>query len=87
MKKKELRKELELTLIKAIEEPLNKRNAEAARKIREITFGAAKIIAKKFYKSVKPKAPKAVVPPVSKPVAAPKSAVKAKTPLKTKSKK
>lgn len=86
MNKKELRKELELTLVKTIEEVLNKRNHEAAKKIREITYGASKIIAKKFYKSLKAKdkTVKSAPSPARKPVPKAKPAVKAKAPVKTK---
>ncbi|MEO6883906.1 MAG: hypothetical protein ABI199_07765 [Bacteroidia bacterium] len=53
MDKKELRKELEFLLIHSIENTLNKRDCLVTRKIRETTFEAAKIVAKKFYKSIK----------------------------------
>lgn len=72
MNKKELRKELELTLVKAIEEVLSKKNSEATKKIRKTTYDASKSVAKKFYKSLKEK-PKAKAIPKNKP------ATKAKT--------
>jgi hypothetical protein len=53
MNKKELRKELELTLVKTIEDVLNKHNAKSAKKVRRTTFEVSKIVAKKFYKSLK----------------------------------
>lgn len=53
MSKKELRKELELILIKTIEEVLNKRNAEATKKIKKATQDASKMVAKKFLKIIK----------------------------------
>lgn len=92
MNKKELRKELELTLVKAIEEVLNKKNSEATKKIRKTTYDASKSVAKKFYKSLKEK-PKAKAKPKSKP--ATKAKAKTSTPApkastskkKTKSKK
>jgi len=54
MSKKELRKELELVLIKAIEDVLKKRNAEAAQKIIKTTYEASKTVAKKFLKNIQP---------------------------------
>ena len=53
MSKKELRKELELTLIKTLEEVLNKQNAAATSKISKTTHEASKMVAKKFYKTIK----------------------------------
>jgi hypothetical protein len=53
MNKKALRKQLELALIKAIEETLNKRNALAAGQIKKKVNEASKLIAKKFYKTIK----------------------------------
>ena len=53
MNKKQQRKELEVTLVKTIEDILISINPEAARDVVEITYGAAKILAKKFYKAVK----------------------------------
>ena len=55
MNKKHLRKELELSLVKTIEDLLISINPEGAKQVDEIIFGAAKIIAKKFYKSLKHK--------------------------------
>lgn len=52
MNKKELRKELELVLIKAIEEVLTKKNAFVPAKIRKTTYEASKNVAKKFYKTL-----------------------------------
>lgn len=56
MDKKELRKELELALIKLIQDALNKRNALIAKEIQKTTNESAKNIAKKFYKTLKTKA-------------------------------
>ncbi len=53
MNKKELRKELELSLIKVIEETLNKKNPEAGKEIKKATHQASKSVAKKFYKAIK----------------------------------
>jgi hypothetical protein len=53
MNKKELRKELELNLIKGMEEVLNKQNSEVSKKIRKTTHEASKKVAKKFYKALK----------------------------------
>lgn len=53
MNKKELRKQLELTLVKTIEEVLNKNNSDATKKIRKTTYEASKNVAKKFYKTLK----------------------------------
>jgi len=85
MNKKELRKELELTLVKTIEEVLSKKNAESAKKVRKTTHEASKTIAKKFYKAMKEKT-------VTKPAVKTKTAVKTKAKVaapvkKTKSKK
>ena len=85
MNKKQLRKDLELALVKNLEDLLISINPEAAKKVDEIIFGAAKIIAKKFYKSIKQKeekeaekkpepAKKKAVKPLAK--ATPKKAVK-----------
>lgn len=63
MSKKELRKELELTLTKSIEEVLSKRNVEVAKKIQKTTHEASKMVAKKFLKNIQPlKENKAVTP-------------------------
>lgn len=53
MSKKEIRKELELVLIKSLEEVLNKKNAVATKKIRKNTHVASKMVAKKFLKMIK----------------------------------
>ncbi len=60
MNKKHLRKNLELSLVKTIEDLLISINPEAAKQVDEIIFGASKIIAKKFYKSIKVKEEKKV---------------------------
>ncbi len=52
MSKKELRKKLELTLTKSLEEVLSKRNVEVAKKIRKTTQEASKMVAKKFLKNI-----------------------------------
>ena len=51
MNKKELRKELEHTLISAIEDVLNKKNTEAAQKITNAIHAASKKISKNFFKT------------------------------------
>ena len=56
MDKKELRKELEILLIHSIEDTLNKRDSTITKKIRKTTFDVSKVIAKKFYKSIKTEA-------------------------------
>ena len=77
MNKKELRKELELQLVKSIDAVLSKKNATVAKNIRKNTFGASKTLAKKFYKSLKTKtAVKSVHPTGGK---ATKSVVKKST--------
>lgn len=53
MSNKILRKELELTLTKTIEDVLTKVNAGAAKKVNKSTREASKIIAKKFFKTIK----------------------------------
>ncbi|MEO6902145.1 MAG: hypothetical protein ABI315_03245 [Bacteroidia bacterium] len=53
MSKKDLRKKLEIELMKIIENYLNKSNEEVAGKIRKTTYEASKTIAKKFYKTIK----------------------------------
>lgn len=62
MKTKEKRQELELALIKSIEEILTKKNPEAAKTIRKTTYETAKKLAKKFYKTLK------TIPPKTKTV-------------------
>ncbi|MES2139819.1 MAG: hypothetical protein V4511_08915 [Bacteroidota bacterium] len=63
MSKKELRKELELTLTKSLEEVLSKRNVEVAKKIRKTTYEASKMVAKKFLKNIQsPTKNKAITP-------------------------
>lgn len=53
MSKKDLRKELEIELVKVIENYLNKSDEETTEKIRKTTYEASKKIAKKFYKAIK----------------------------------
>jgi hypothetical protein len=53
MNKKALRKELELNLIKGMEDVLNNHNHKASKKIRKITYQASKTVAKKFVKALK----------------------------------
>ena len=53
MNKKQIRQNLEATLVKNIEDLLLSINPEATNKVLDIVFGASKIIAKKFYKSIK----------------------------------
>lgn len=64
MSKKELRKELELTLTKSLEEVLSKRNVEVAKKIRKTTYEASKMVAKKFLKNIQPIKENKVVTPI-----------------------
>lgn len=64
MSKKELRKELELTLTKSLEEVLSKRNVEVAKKIRKTTYEASKMVAKKFLKNIQPIKETKVVTPI-----------------------
>lgn len=76
MDKKELRKELEILLIHSIEDTLNKKDSATTKKIRKTTFEVSKVIAKKFYKSIKTEAtvvkgirkstPKKIVKPIAK---------------------
>lgn len=75
MSKKELRKELELTLVKTIEEVLNKQNTVATSKIRKTTHEASKMVAKKFLKIIKSIAEIKIVTP-------PKTVKKALLPIK-----
>ena len=63
MSKKELRKELELLLIKTLEEVLNKKDAEATKKIKKTTHEASKMVAKKFFKIIKPVAGNKITAP------------------------
>ena len=63
MSKKEIRKELELVLIKTIEEVLNKRNAVATKKIKKNTQVASKMVTKKFLKILKNIEEKKIVTP------------------------
>lgn len=53
MSNKILRKELELTLVKTIEDVLTKVNPAAAGKIKKSTQEASKTVAKKFFKTIK----------------------------------
>ena len=53
MSNKILRKELELTLVKTIEDVLSKINSPATKKINKLTQEASKTIAKKFFKTIK----------------------------------
>ena len=81
MDKKELRKELELLLVKTIEEVLSKKNSESSKKIRKTTYDSSKTIAKKFYKSLKEKAKPAAKKAAKKPVKS-KAVKKTKAPVK-----
>jgi hypothetical protein len=76
---KTLRKELELNLVKTIEDVLSKQSAETAVKIRKTTVESSKTIAKKFYKIFKQKSN---VITKSKPVKNLKTKTKAKTAVK-----
>jgi len=67
MNKKQLRKELEATLFKTIEDLLISINPEAANEVSDITYGASRILAKKFYKSVKQQEEKKAKPIKQKP--------------------
>ena len=53
MNKKAIRKELAMSLLKGIEEVLNKHNNAASKKIRKTTLDASKQVAKKFVKALK----------------------------------
>ncbi|MES2593319.1 MAG: hypothetical protein V4608_15660 [Bacteroidota bacterium] len=53
MSQKELRKQLELAIIKATETVLDNQNAKATQKIKKIIEESSKVVAKKFYKAVK----------------------------------
>ena len=64
MSKKELRKELELTLTKSLEEVLSKRNVEVAKKIRKTTNEASKMVAKKFLKNIQSPTENKVITPI-----------------------
>lgn len=76
MSKKELRKELELLLVRSIENVLNQKNATTAKSIRKNTLGASKTIAKKFYKSLKTETKSVAKPAPRKSTKAIKSTVK-----------
>jgi hypothetical protein len=84
MNKKELRKELELILVKTIEEVLTKRNSTIPAKIRKTTFEASKSVAKKFYKALKTKAPKKITKPAAQKSKAPTKAAVKKRAIKSK---
>ena len=88
MNKKQQRKDLEVTLIKTIEDLLISINPDAALDVNEIIFGASKILAKKFYKAVKQKEEKKEIPAKKKIVgkAAKAPAKKVAKPIATKSK-
>ncbi len=66
MNKKQLRKDLEVTLVKTIEDLLISVNPDAAKNVSDIIYGASKILAKKFYKSVKNKEEKKTASPKKK---------------------
>ncbi len=53
MNKKELRKELTLSILKEIEGILGKHNFKASRSIRKVAREASKTVAKKFVKALK----------------------------------
>lgn len=76
MSKKELRKELELLLVKTITEVLSKKDAARSKKIGKNIAEASKTIAKKFYKAAKPEAQKIAVSKDNKPVVKNKPAAK-----------
>jgi hypothetical protein len=81
MNKKEARKQLELALLKSIEDTLNKHNEIASKKIRKANLKHTKEIAKKFYKTISKlaepkKVQKASIKPTKK--SAPKKAVASK---------
>ncbi len=82
MSTKILRKELELTLIKTIEDVLTKVNVGAAKKVNKSTREASKTIAKKFFKTIKSDAKVKKTPSkaiVKKAVVTPKKEGKAPT--------
>jgi hypothetical protein len=53
MSNKEQRKELELLIVKSIEDVLSQKNSEASKKIKKTSLQASKAIAKKFLKAIK----------------------------------
>jgi len=71
MNKKQLRKDLELALVKNIEDLLISIHPEASKEVDEIIFGASRIIAKRFYKSIKQKTEKKTVKKQPKKTKAP----------------
>jgi hypothetical protein len=75
MNKKQLKKELEVTLVKTIEDLLISINPQATNEVSDIIYGASKILAKKFYKSMKHQQEKKQEP-ATKKVAVKKAAVK-----------
>lgn len=56
MNKKELRKALELELVKSIEEQLTKKNSGIAKQLKKHIETAARLLAKKYVKQLKAKA-------------------------------
>ena len=81
MNKKQQRKDLEVALVKHIEDLLISVNPEATKKVSDIIYGASKILAKKFYKSVKNKEEKKAAPAkkAAQKKTAPKKATKEAT--------
>ncbi len=78
MNKKQLRKDLELALVKNIEDLLISIHPEACKEVDEIIYGASRIIAKRFYKSIKQKTEKKTVKkePKTTKATAPKATAK-----------
>lgn len=76
MSNKEQRKELELLIVKSIEEVLSQKNSEASIKIKKTSALVSKIIAKKFIKAIK--SITSTKSKVTKPAIAPKKTVASK---------
>lgn len=83
MSKKELRKQLELAIIKATEDILNNHNAKAAQKIQKTVKKSSKTVAKKFYKAVKQLAENTIVTEVKKTAVPVKKSAVSRLKIKT----
>ncbi len=71
MSQKKLRKELTVSLLKGIEEVLNKHNPEISTKIRKTTLDVSKTVAKKFVKALKELPEKAIASKTAKKLSEP----------------
>ena len=91
MNKKQLKKDLEVSLVKTIEDLLISINPDAAKHVNDLVYGASKILAKKFYKSIKhkeeKKEPIAKTPAIKKSPAASAKNTSKPAVVKTKAKK